>query len=209
MELIKQLNWRYAAKRMNGEKVQKEKIDRVLEAIRLSPSSMGFQPYTVYVIENEEVRRKIYETSCKQPQILEGSHLIVFAAWTHPNQEDVEKYIQLIADERQIPTSSLADFQKSISGVVTSRTQEQLLVWTAKQAYIALGTAIAAAALEEIDATPMEGFQSDSLDEVLGLKEKNQKSVVLLTLGYRDEASDPLVKAKKVRRPKEELFVNI
>jgi len=209
MELIEQLQWRYATKRMNGEKVPKEKLEKILGAIQLSPSSMGFQPYTIYVIENPETKNEIFQKAAKQPQITESSHLIVFAAWTNPSLENVDTYMQLIADERSVTLESLAPFRNKIAAELQNKSSEELVNWTAKQAYIALGTGVAAAALEKIDATPMEGFDSNALDEVLGLKLKGLKSVVLLALGYRNLETDPLVSAKKVRRPKEELFVTI
>ncbi|WP_411822978.1 nitroreductase family protein [Leptospira sp. 'Mane'] len=209
MELIEQLQWRYATKRMNGEKVPKEKLEKILGAIQLSPSSMGFQPYTIYVIENPETKNEIFQKAAKQPQITESSHLIVFAAWTNPSLENVDTYMQLIADERSVTLESLAPFRNKIAAELQNKSSEELVNWTAKQAYIALGTGVAAAALEKIDATPMEGFDSNALDEVLGLKQKGLKSVVLLALGYRNLETDPLVSAKKVRRPKEELFVTI
>ncbi|TGN07946.1 NAD(P)H-dependent oxidoreductase [Leptospira ilyithenensis] len=209
MELIEQLQWRYATKRMNGAKVPKDKLDKILEAIQLSPSSMGFQPYTIYVIESPDTKKEISSKASKQPQITESSHLIVFAAWTSPSLENVDRYIELIANERSVTLESLTPFRNKIASELQSKSSEELVNWTAKQAYIALGTGIAAAALERVDATPMEGFDSNSLDEVLGLKEKGLKSVVLLALGYRNQETDPLVSAKKVRRPKEELFVTI
>ncbi len=209
MELIEQLQWRYATKRMNGAKVPTDKLNKILEAIQLSPSSLGFQPYTIYVIENPDTKKEIYLKASKQPQITESSHLIVFAAWTSPSLENVDQYIQLIANERSVTLESLAPFKNKITSELENKSSEELVNWTAKQAYIALGTGIAAAALEKVDATPMEGFDSNALDEVLGLKEKGLKSVVLLALGYRNQETDPLVSAKKVRRPKEELFVTI
>jgi nitroreductase/dihydropteridine reductase len=206
MELINALNWRYAVKRMNGQKVPAEKINNILEATRLSASSMGLQPYKIFVIENEEVRRKLQKAAFNQPQILEGSHVLVFAAYTDINEKDVQEYIDHIAEVRAVTAESFDGFKSSLMGIVYDRNQEQKYQWAARQAYIAFGTAIAAAATEEVDATPMEGFIPAEVDEILHLKEQGLTSVTLLTLGYRDIKNDHLANLKKVRKEKRELF---
>lgn len=207
MKLIEILNWRYATKRMNGKKVPAEKLSNILEAIRLSASSMGLQPYTIIVVENEELRKKLQPAINNQPQIVEGSHVIVFAAWDNINENQVEDYIENIAYTRGITNSSLEKFKTSLMEIVNNRTTEEKFIWAAKQAYIALGTALIAAANEQVDATPMEGFNPEEVDKILNLKEKGLKSVVILTLGYRNVEVDKLVKLPKVRRPKEKLFI--
>lgn len=207
--LIEKLNWRYAAKRMNGQKVSQEKLDVVLKAIQLAPSSAGLQPYTVFVVEDQETKEKIQKVAYMQPQITEASHLLVFASWNEVTAAHIEKYINLIADTRGVPAESLAPFYNSIANGILSRPEEVNYQWASKQAYIALGYASVAAAAEEIDSTPMEGFDAKGLDEILGLNEKGLHSVVIMTLGYRDTENDALVNAKKVRRAHEELFVTI
>jgi nitroreductase/dihydropteridine reductase len=207
--LIETLNWRYAAKRMNGNKIPSEKLDVILEAIQLSPSSAGLQPYTVFVIEDQEIRKKIQKVAYMQPQIVESSHLIVFAYWTKITAEHIDEFINLIAETRGVSAESLEGYKTSITNGILSRTDEINGQWAARQAYIALGHGLVAAASEQIDATPMEGFDADSLDEILGLNEKGLHSVVIMTLGYRDSENDVLAGAKKVRRPQEELFVTI
>jgi nitroreductase/dihydropteridine reductase len=207
--LIETLNWRYAAKRMNGVTVPKEKLDTILEAIQLSPSSAGLQPYNVLIVSDQETKEKIHTIAHNQPQILEASHILVFAAWEKISAESVANYINLIASTRGISVESLSGFHNSIQGGILSRTEDVNFQWAARQAYIALGHALVAAATEQVDATPMEGFKNAELDELLGLKEKGLKSVVIMTLGYRDQEKDPLVHAKKVRRPQEELFISI
>jgi nitroreductase/dihydropteridine reductase len=209
MELLQHLNWRYAAKRMNGKKVPAEKLDNILEAIRLSASSAGVQPYTILVIENETVRKKINETICKQPQIVEASHLLVFCAWTKFTEQEIDDYLNLIVNTRGVAMESLQALKNSLVGITTRFNEEQLFAWSSRQLYIALGSALVAAAVEEVDSTPMEGFSASDLDILLKLKEKNLRSVALLPIGYRDEVNDFLAKAKKVRRSKEELFVEI
>jgi nitroreductase len=209
MKLIDALNWRYATKRMNGEKVPQEKIDNILEATRLSASSMGLQPYTILVVENEEIKKKLQPAAYNQPQITESSHLLVFAAWENITEEQVDEYINSISEVRNVSLESLSGFRASLMNKVNGLNQQQKYEWAARQAYIAFGTAITAAAVEEIDATPMEGFQPDAVDEILGLKEKGLRSVTILALGYRDIEKDFLVNAKKVRRESDKLILKV
>lgn len=209
MSLLQHLNWRYATKRMTGERVPQEKVDYILEATRLSASSMGLQPYTILVVENPELRQQIQKVAYNQPQIVEASHLLIFAAWNDVTEAEVDAYMQNIAEVRGIPVESLADFKASLMNGVVSRPQEQKYEWAARQAYIALGTALAAAAEQGVDGTPMEGFDPAGLDELLNLKEKSLRSVALLALGYRHTEADFLATAKKVRRDKEQLFVTL
>jgi nitroreductase / dihydropteridine reductase len=209
MDLIQALNWRYAAKRMNGQKVPQEKIENILEATRLAPSSMGLQPYTVLVIEDEGLRKQIQKVANNQPQIVEGSHLLVFAAWDNITEEQINEYINNTAETRGVTLDSLSGFKNALLGIANRNTQEQNFHWSARQAYIAFGTAIAAAATQKVDATPMEGFNAAALDELLNLKEKGLRSVTLLPLGYRDTENDWLANQKKVRREKEEFFLHL
>ena len=205
MSLINQLNWRYATKRMNGTKVPQEKVDKILEAIRLTPTSFGLQPFKVIVIENEALREQIFNNACKQPQIKEASHVLVFAANKKVSQNQVDEYIANIAATRGLPVDALEGFKAMFAGVVNGDAQQNF-VWTARQAYIAFGIGIVAAAAEEVDATPMEGFSAEALDTILGLSEQNLSAVTVLTLGYRDVVNDNLASAKKVRKSAEQLF---
>lgn len=208
MNILESLEWRYASKRMNGQKVPSDKVNNILEAIRLAPSSMGLQPYTVLVIEDEVLKNKIKPVAMNQPQITESSHLLVFAAWDDITPEHIAEYISHTAQVRNMPEENLADFKNTLLNIAANNTQEQNFTWAAKQAYIAFGTALVAAAAEQVDATPMEGFDSAALDELLNLKAKGLRSVTLLPLGYRDEENDWLAKLPKVRRQKEKLFIH-
>ncbi len=208
MELIEKLNWRYATKRMNGTKVPKEKLDRILHATRLAASSFGLQPFSVLVVEDMEVRKKLQPLAFGQPQIVEASHLLVFAAWDNVTEQRIDNYIQDVATTRNAPLEALAGFKGYMSSLLKN-TPEHNFNWAARQAYIALGTALAAAATEDVDSTPMEGFSPDGFDEVLGLKAKGLKSVVILALGYRDAEQDQLSKAPKVRRAHDKFFIHI
>ena len=203
--LIETLNWRYAAKRMNGAKVSEQQLETILESIRLAPTSYGMQAFKVIVIESQELRQQIYNESCQQPQILESSHVLVFAANVKVSSEQADKHIAFIAAERGKTIESLADYRSRLDGFVNG-TAESNFQWAARQTYIALGFAMVAAATERVDATPIEGFKPAEVDRILGLMEMNLGAVTLLALGYRDEAHDSLAKAKKVRKSKEELF---
>ena len=203
MKLIDDLKWRYATKKFSNKKVENEDVEKIIEAINLSASSIGMQTYRLVVIDNQALKKELGEGSFNS-QIAESSHLLVFAAFASINQEDIDSYIELVAKERDIPVENLTDFKTSISSHILSQTDNDNFIWSAKQAYIALGSGLIAAATLKIDATPMEGFDSEKFDKILGLKERNLKSVVLLALGYRDEENDFLAKLKKVRISKQE-----
>jgi nitroreductase len=182
-------------------------MNTILEATKLAPSSFGLTPYNIIVIEDEETRKKLQPHFYNQPQVGEASALVIFATWNSITEKEVAQYMQEIADERGVPAESLNDFASYINGSIKNLTAEQLQIWAAKQTYIALGFTLVAAATEEIDATPMEGFKPDAVDEALGLKELGLHSAVAVTLGYRDAANDYLSGAKKVRRASEKLII--
>ena len=207
MSLLDSLKWRYAVKRMNGNKIPEATLNTILEATKLAPSSFGLTPYNIIVIEDEETRKKLQPHFYNQPQVGESSALVIFATWNSITEKEVAEYMQEIADERGVPVESLNDFASYINGSIKNLTTEQLQIWAAKQTYIALGFTLVAAATEEIDATPMEGFKPDAVDEALGLKALGLHSAVAVTLGYRDAANDYLSGAKKVRRASEKLII--
>jgi len=207
MSLLDSLKWRYAVKRMNGNKIPEATLNTILEATKLAPSSFGLTPYNIIVIEDEETRKKLQPHFYNQPQVGESSALVIFATWNSITEKEVAEYMQEIADERGVPVESLNDFASYINGSIKNLTAEQLQIWASKQTYIALGFTLVAAATEEIDATPMEGFKPDAVDEALGLKALGLHSAVAVTLGYRDAANDYLSGAKKVRRATEKLII--
>ena len=182
-------------------------MNTILEATKLAPSSFGLTPYNIIVIEDEETRKKLQPHFYNQPQVGESSALVIFATWNSITEKEVAEYMQEIADERGVPVESLNDFASYINGSIKNLTAEQLQIWASKQTYIALGFTLVAAATEEIDATPMEGFKPDAVDEALGLKALGLHSAVAVTLGYRDAANDYLSGAKKVRRASEKLII--
>ncbi|GAB2806332.1 NAD(P)H-dependent oxidoreductase [Ferruginibacter profundus] len=208
MELLENLNWRYAVKRMTGEKVPQQKVDAILEAARLSASSGGLQPYKIIVVEDEAIKKQLQPAAYNQPQITEASHLLVFAAYEKITAQDIDDFITLQATVKNIPAESLAPFKERLTGTYLPRTDADNFNWAARQSYIALGTALIAAANEAVDATPMEGFDPAAFDDILGLKALGLKSVALLALGYRDEANDFLAKAPKVRKDMKDFVVN-
>lgn len=203
MELINHLKWRYATKKYNTEKVSEEKVNQILEAINLTASSCGIQPYRVFVISNPEIRAQLGAGSFNG-QIVNSSHLLVFAAFSEISITYIEEYIKMAEKQRNLPEGGMDEFSKKLTGYFSANTQEANAIWANKQAYIGLGTALAAAAELKIDTTPMEGFDVQLFDEILGLKAKGLHAVVLLSLGYRDTENDYFANLAKVRLPIEE-----
>ena len=208
MNLIDDLKWRYATKKYSNKKVSNEDLEAIIEAINLSASSIGMQPYRLFVIENQALKNELGEGSFNT-QIAECSHLLVFAAFDSISQQNIDNFMAYVAKERETNVQELADYKGKISEYLLARTDEENFIWSTKQAYIGLGTGLIAAANLKIDSTPMEGFDTVKFDKLLDLNEKGLKSVVLLSLGYRDEENDYLAKLKKVRIPKQEFAKKI
>jgi nitroreductase len=206
MSIIENLSWRYAVKKMNGNVVSDEKIETLLDAIRLSASGFGLQPYQIFVIQNPELKAKIQPIAYGQPQTVESSHLLVFAAWNEVTEEKIDAFMNLVAETRGLPLEALSDYRGAIAGSMLGRPKEMQANWADRQVYLAMGTALAAAAELKIDTTPMEGFVPAKLDELLGLEARGLHSVLMLAIGERDEAKDYMVNAAKVRTPSNELF---
>lgn len=206
---LESLNWRYATKKFDSEKeISKEDLNTLLEAIRLSPSSYGLQPYHVIVIKNKELREKLKSASWGQPQITDASYLIVFANNTSFDAELIDSYLTNVSQTRDIELSNLqqyGDFMKSKLIDLPNNLKES---WTAKQAYLALGNLLSAAASLKIDACPMEGFEAEVYNELLGLNDKNLNTAVVTAVGYR-AADDDTQHYGKVRQSKELLFTHI
>jgi len=209
MKLLDILNWRYATKRMNGKKVPESKIENILEAIRLSASSIGLQPYTVYVIEDKELLKQILPLANNQPQIVECSHLLVFAAWNNLTEERIDNWLNDVKEARGSIAERTQGFATYLKNKAKNDSEESNFNWIARQAYITLGTALIAAATEEVDATPMEGFDPPSLDKLLHLQDKGLKSVLIVPLGYRDTENDYLINQKKIRRSNDQFIVRL
>jgi len=209
MRVLELMNWRYATKAMNGQKVDDEKINRILECIRLSPSSIGLQPYELIVITNPELKKELRTAGNNQSQIEDCSHLVVFAVWDQYTPERIHAWFDLVNEVRGVKSEG---WERMRTGIVSSwpnRPQEQNFKHACMQAYIALGVGLLAAADEGVDATPMEGFNPAEVDRILGLNEKGLRSVLLMPLGYRDEEKDYLAQAKKVRKAMEKFTTYI
>jgi nitroreductase/dihydropteridine reductase len=209
MELIEKLNWRFATKAMNGQKVPQEKVDKILEAARLAPTSSGLQPFEIIVVTNQEIKEQIKPNAWNQPQVTDCSHLLVFAAWDNYTEERINKMFDLTNDIRGFKNEGWENYRQMLLGTYPQRSAEENFTHAAKQAYISFGAAIIAAAFEEVDSTPMEGFSPEAVDEILNLKEKGLKSVLLLPIGYRDSSNDWLVNLTKVRKSKEDFITEV
>jgi nitroreductase len=209
MELIDKLNWRYAAKAMNGEKVPQEKIDNIIEAARLAPTSSGLQPFEILVITNPEIKEQIKAVAWKQSVVTDCSHLLVFAAWDTYTPERINKMFDLTNTIRNTKNEGWENYRQMLLNAYPQKDAEENFVHASKQAYIAFGIAIVAAAFEKVDATPIEGFDPAAVDKILGLREKGLRSVVLLPVGYRNADKDWLANLTKVRKSKEDLVTVI
>lgn len=204
------LNWRYATKKMDpSRKVAEDKVARILDAVRLAPTSSGLQPFEVFVVTNPDVRAQIRAAAYDQAQVTDGSHLLVFAAWDNYSDERIDGVVANIAAKRGGASEAVTGYYASLKSMYLPRSAEENYQHAARQAYIAFGLALTAAAFEEVDATPMEGFDPAKVDEILGLREKGLRSVTLLPLGYRAAEGDWLLGQAKVRRDLNEMVTEI
>jgi len=210
MSLLETLQWRYATKKFDpAKKVDQKLIDQIVEAAWLAPTSSGLQPFKVIEITNQELKEKIVPIAMNQQQVADCSHLLVFAAWDNYTAGRIDKIYHYTTEGRGQQADTYKAYTDRLKKAYLNRPHEENFEHTARQAYIAFGLAIAMAAELGVDATPMEGFDNDALDSLLSLRELGLKSVVILPLGYRDEANDWLVKLKKVRHPKNEFLTQI
>ncbi|WP_234109774.1 MULTISPECIES: NAD(P)H-dependent oxidoreductase [Chryseobacterium] len=206
MNYIDALERRYSVKKFDiDKKVAPEILEKILEAGRLSASSLGLQPYKIYVVENPEVLKRLQDAFYNPSQITTCSHLIVIAAKRNLEEQYIDGYFRHISDVRNVTMQTLEGFRNSIMSFRDNIEKENLLHWNEKQAYIVLGNLMFAAALENVDSSPMEGFRQEVIVETLGLDHEKEKVSVTLALGYRAE-DDPFQKMKKVRKPGDKLF---
>ncbi|MCK9627877.1 MAG: NAD(P)H-dependent oxidoreductase [Bacteroidales bacterium] len=209
MNIVEGLKWRYATKRFDvNKKLNKDQIEYLKQAVNYIPSSYGLQPYKVLIVEDSEIRKRLSEAAYGQPAITEASQLFIFVNFTEYGPEKVDEFLKLGAEINNYPVEKSENYKNMINGVISSLSKVQLSNWTAKQAYIGLGALISAAAEQKIDICPMEGFDKEKFDEILGLKEKNLTSACIGAVGYRSE-EDANQFLKKVRKPIEELFETI
>lgn len=203
-QILKALGWRYAVQNFDGtKKIGESELETILESGRLTPSSFGLEPWKFIVIENAEIRQKIQAASYGQPKVSEASHLVVIARRTDAREKIVGERITRTAKIQNQEESSLDGFKQMLDGVIGSRDDAALDAWNARQAYIALGMMMETASLLGVDNAAMEGFDPSAVDEILGLKEKNLTSTVMLALGYRGE--DTSAERPKVRRDFDEV----
>ncbi len=209
-QITAQLNWRYATKKYDTtKKVSAENIAQLKEAVQLSASSFGLQPYRILLIEDEAVRTKLIGASFNQTQIADASHLMVFAIEKTIDDAYVDAYFDNLSKTRDLKVEGdVLAYKGFMAGAIQRMSDEQKKNWATNQAYLALGNLLFAAALMEIDATPMEGFMASQYDDILGLQAKGISSVVIAAIGYRHQ-EDFFQHFKKVRKPIEQLFETI
>ncbi|WP_293873099.1 NAD(P)H-dependent oxidoreductase [Flavobacterium sp.] len=206
---IKNANWRYATKKFDtSKKVSKEDLETLKEAIKLSASSYGLQPYKVIFVENSELRAKLQPAAWGQSQIVDASQVIIFANITNIGETEIDSYFQNLIETRRIPLESVQGYIDFMKSKVTSLPEDARNIWTAKQTYLALGNLLNSAAELHIDVTPMEGFIPEQVNEILGLDKLGLNAVVIATIGYRHE-EDATQHYVKVRKSNEELFINL
>ena len=209
-QLLEQLNWRYATKQFDpNRKISAADWATIEEALTLSPSSGGLQPWKFIVVTDPAVRAKLLPASYGQRQISEASHLVVFASKLNLGDADVDAHIRRVASVQGAPAEALLPLRNMlVGGIVKALDEPARNAWARNQAYIALGNLLTSAAMLGIDACPMEGFDRAQYDEILGLKAQGYASAVIATLGYRS-AGDKYAGAPKVRFPKEQLFARL
>lgn len=203
------MGWRYATKKMNpSSAVPQDKVEAIVEAVRLAPTSSGLQPFELLVITNSDLRAQIAQAANGQAQITDGSHLLVFAAWDNYTAERIDEVVQLTVEARgDLPT--LRGYFDFLKANYLKRDPEVNYAHAARQTYIAVGFALMAAAEQEVDSTPIEGFNPDAVDAILGLRERGLRSVVLMPLGYRDHEGDWLLPMPKVRKPRAAMVTDL
>jgi len=210
MQLLEKLQWRYATKKMDASRpVPAEKVERIIEAARLAPTSSGLQPYEILVVTNAGVKQRIAEVAWNQQQVVDGSHLLVFAAWDDYTPDRINQMFDYTNEVRGFRNEGWENYRQMLLSTYPQRGADVNFSHAARQAYIGLGAAVIAAAFEEVDSVPMEGFDPAAVDEILGLKARGLKSVVMLPLGYRADAGDWLVDLPKVRRPREQFVTEV
>ena len=203
--IMDDLNWRYACKIMTGEKVPQEKVDAILDAINLTPTAIGLQAFKVFIIENQELKQRIYDEAAPQQPVIGSSHLLVFAAYKDITPKLLDDFFALMKRKQGRDEKWMENYRMQIEHSFANqpeKTQNRLT----NQVYIALGVAVMTAAELRVDCLPMEGFDSASLDRILKLEEQGLRSVIMLPLGYRDTEKDNYLKLNKMRKDPDDLF---
>ena len=208
-QFIKDANWRYATKKFDAtKKISSEDLATLKEAIRLTASSYGLQPYKVITVENPDLRAQLQPVSWGQSQIVDASHLLVFANIINFGEKEIDTTINNMATTRNLPLEALQGYGDFMKSKLISLPEDVKNTWTSKQTYLALGNLLNAAAELKIDVTPMEGFEPEKYNEILGLEKLGLNASLVATIGYRHE-EDATQHYAKVRKSEEELFVTI
>ena len=206
---IKNANWRYATKKFDAtKKISKQDLETLKEAIRLSASSFGLQPYRILIIENPELRAKLQPAAWGQSQIVDASQLIVFANITNFGETEIDVSIANTTKTRGLPADALKGYGDFMKSKIVALPEDVRNTWASKQTYLALGNLMNAASELKIDVTPMEGFEPAQVNEILGLGKLGLNATLLATIGYRHE-EDATQHYAKVRKSNEELFINL
>jgi len=209
MKSIANLEWRYAVKKFDDQKIlEEQKINILKQAFNLTATSYGLQPIKLLIIKNKSIQRQLVDYSYNQQQILQASHLLVICIDTKLKESDVEKYFERVKEIRKTPDEIISSFREYLKTVISGKSSQDLVLWAKNQAYLALGNLLTVCANEKIDSCPMEGFIPKKYDEILGLKEKNLTSVLALPIGYRAE-DDMKTHQMKVRKKIEEIIIEI
>ena len=209
MDIIQQLQWRYATKAFNTSKtLSKPQLNTLKEAFNLTATSFGLQTLSLVIVENKTIRESLVPYAFNQKQVVEASHLLVICIQDNIEASDVTKYYNNIKTIRNTPETILKPYREQLVGMMDVKTIEQRQQWSKNQAYIALGNLMTVCAIEGIDACPMEGFLPEKFDETLQLKQKGLKSVLLLPVGFRAD-NDFFATLKKVRKPINETIIEL
>lgn len=206
MELLKNLQWRYATKKFDAtKKVSKEDLSKLKEVIQLSVSSYGLQLYKVLIIEDIEIRKKLKPVSWNQNQITDASHLFVFCNYTEATPEAIDNFIKLTAKTRNLDLNRLNGYGDFIKSKLTEKSYEEKTSWLKSQTYLALGNLLNACAELKIDACPMEGFDPKAYNNILNLDSQGLNAAVIAPIGYRHK-EDHTIGMPKVRKSIEKLI---
>jgi nitroreductase len=209
MNIIKSLEWRYACKKFDkNKKVTEEQINLLKKAFNLSATSYGLQPLKMLIAKNDEIKEKLFPHAYFQQQITTCSHILIICIDTAFGEQDIDAYFDLEKTIRGVSEEVVGKFRNQLKLIYHKKKREEIDASAIYQAYISIGTLMTVCADQRIDSCPMEGFNPAKVDEVLGLKAKNLRSVLLLPIGYRSE-DDIMSRMKKVRKPLEEVIIEL
>lgn len=206
MNLLENLKWRYATKKFDSSKVVSETdLEQLKEAVQLSVSSYGLQLYKVLIVKDKELRTQLKEAAWNQSQLTDASHVFVFCNYTQRKNEHIDGYIQASSKIQETSLEKLEGYGDFIKESLSKKSDEEWLDWSEKQTYLALANLLTACAELKIDSCPMEGFEQEKFNQILGLKERGLNATLIAPIGYRS-TEDHTQFRQKVRKPKEVLF---